>query len=159
MTKRLIQAASLSLLLLLAFGCGEQQHAGNTNAGAATNAAANTHTTTNANTGAAASANASPATTNAAGAGNTVEVKLTEFKIEMPSTLSAGPTTFKVTNTGKAEHSFEFEGQGMEKKLGSDLGPGETKTLQADLKPGAYEAYCPVANHKGRGMSLKLTVK
>jgi len=30
-----------------------------------------------------------------------VEVKLTEYKIEMPNSVSAGATTFTVTNTGK----------------------------------------------------------
>jgi uncharacterized cupredoxin-like copper-binding protein len=31
--------------------------------------------------------------------------------------------------------------------------------MQVDLKPGTYEVYCPVANHKGKGMEMKLTVK
>ena len=157
MIRRLIYAAAL-LVLSLATGCASQPTAGNANAGAHANGhAANT----NAAAANVAATNASTPLNEAtsAAAGQTVEVKLTEFKIEMPPSVSAGPTTFRVTNAGKAEHSFEMEGQGVEKKLDSELGPGETKTMQVDLKPGTYEVYCPVANHKGKGMEMKLTVK
>ncbi len=88
-----------------------------------------------------------------------VEVKLREFKIEMPTTLSAGPTTFKVTNTGSDVHSFEVEGNGIEKGLGAKLEAGQTKLLQVNLKPGTYKVYCPVDGHKMIGMSLDLMVK
>jgi uncharacterized cupredoxin-like copper-binding protein len=88
-----------------------------------------------------------------------VEVKLTEYKIEMPASVSAGATTFKVTNTGKEAHGFEIEGNGIEKALKPRLKKGESGSLQVDLKPGTYEVYCPVLGHKKRGMSLNLTVK
>jgi uncharacterized cupredoxin-like copper-binding protein len=88
-----------------------------------------------------------------------VEVTLTEYKIEMPASVSAGPTTFKVTNTGKDTHGFEIEGNGIEKALKPRLKKGESGSLQVDLKPGTYEVYCPVLGHKRRGMSLNLTVK
>jgi uncharacterized cupredoxin-like copper-binding protein len=88
-----------------------------------------------------------------------VEVKLTEYKIEMPASVGAGATTFQVTNTGGETHGFEIEGNGMEKALKPRLKKGESGSLQVDLKPGAYKAYCPVHGHKKRGMSLDLTVK
>ena len=88
-----------------------------------------------------------------------VEVKLTEYKIEMPASVSAGATTFKVTNTGKETHGFEIEGNGIEKALKPRLKMGGSGSLQVDLKPGTYKVYCPVLGHKGRGMSLDLTVK
>ncbi|HWX27827.1 MAG TPA: cupredoxin domain-containing protein [Steroidobacteraceae bacterium] len=88
-----------------------------------------------------------------------VEVKLTEYKIEMPASVSAGATTFTVTNTGKETHGFEVEGNGIEKALKPRLKKGESGSLQVDLKPGTYKVYCPVLGHKGRGMSLDLTVK
>jgi len=87
-----------------------------------------------------------------------VEVKLREFKIEMPTTLPAGVTTFTVTNTGGDAHSFEIEGNGIEKALATQLQAGQTKTLQVELKPGTYEVYCPVPGHKTLGMARKLTV-
>jgi uncharacterized cupredoxin-like copper-binding protein len=88
-----------------------------------------------------------------------VKVTLTEYKIEMPASVSAGVTTFKVTNTGKEAHGFEIEGNGIEKALKPRLKKGESGSLQVDLKPGTYEVYCPVLGHKRRGMTLNLTVK
>jgi uncharacterized cupredoxin-like copper-binding protein len=88
-----------------------------------------------------------------------VEVKLTEYKIEMPASVSAGATTFTVTNTGKETHGFEIEGNGIEKILKPRLKKGESGSLQVDLKPGTYKVYCPVLGHKRHGMSLDLTVK
>jgi uncharacterized cupredoxin-like copper-binding protein len=90
---------------------------------------------------------------------DSVEVKLSEYKIEMPASVSAGATTFKVTNTGKETHGFEIEGNGIEKALKPRLKKGESGSLQMDLKPGTYKVYCPVLGHKRRGMSLDLTVK
>ena len=89
---------------------------------------------------------------------NTVLVSLTEFEIDMPDSIPAGPTTFEVTNNGTVEHNFEVEGQGVEEELETNLQPGETGTLEVDLQPGTYEIYCPVADHEGQGMSLTLTV-
>jgi uncharacterized cupredoxin-like copper-binding protein len=88
-----------------------------------------------------------------------VEVKLTEYKIEMPPSVGAGVTTFKVTNAGEETHGFEIEGNGTEKALKPRLKKGESSSLQVDLKPGIYKVYCPVHGHKMRGMSLDLTVK
>ncbi len=88
-----------------------------------------------------------------------VEVKLTEYKIEMPASVGAGVTTFKVTNAGEETHGFEIEGNGIEKALKSRLKKGGSSSLQVDLKPGTYKVYCPVHGHKMRGMSVDLTVK
>lgn len=88
-----------------------------------------------------------------------VEVKITEFKIEMPATIAAGSTTFTVTNTGGDRHGFEIEGNGMEKQLATPLQAGQTKTLRVELEPGTYEVYCPVEGHKMLGMSRTLTVR
>ena len=87
-----------------------------------------------------------------------VDVVLREMEIMMPRTLEAGPTTFQVRNTGTMVHSFEVEGQGIEKKLDQPLQPNEQATLQVDLEPGRYRVYCPVDQHAGRGMELQLIV-
>jgi uncharacterized cupredoxin-like copper-binding protein len=88
-----------------------------------------------------------------------VDVKLTEYKIEMPASVGAGLTTFKVTNAGEETHGFEVEGNGIEKALKPRLKKGGSSSLQVDLKPGTYKVYCPVHGHKMRGMFLDLTVK
>jgi predicted lipoprotein with Yx(FWY)xxD motif/uncharacterized cupredoxin-like copper-binding protein len=103
---------------------------------------------------------ATPAASPAASptAGNVVEVSLTEFAIDMPTELPAGPTTFNITNAGSATHNFEIEGQGIEMELEENLAGGESGTLTVDLQPGTYEIYCPVGNHADMGMELELTV-
>jgi uncharacterized cupredoxin-like copper-binding protein len=90
---------------------------------------------------------------------NTVDVTLTEYQIDMPTTLQAGPTTFAVSNTGTVTHGFEVEGQGIEEELETELQPGDSGTLEVDLEPGAYTIYCPVNGHRGLGMELSVTVE
>jgi hypothetical protein len=86
------------------------------------------------------------------------EVGLTEYQIEMPTSLSAGSQAFRVTNNGTTEHNFEVEGQGIEEQFETNLSPGETQTMELDLAPGTYEVYCPVGNHREQGMEMQLTV-
>jgi uncharacterized cupredoxin-like copper-binding protein len=88
----------------------------------------------------------------------TTEVGLTEYQIAMPTSLSAGSQTFRVTNNGTTEHNFEVEGQGIEEAFETDLSPGETQTMQLNLAPGTYEVYCPVGNHRDQGMEMQLTM-
>jgi uncharacterized cupredoxin-like copper-binding protein len=99
------------------------------------------------------------AATVADSAKGSVEVKLAEYKIEMPPLMGAGAITFNVTNMGKETHGFEIEGSGIEKALKPRLKKGESGSLQVDLKPGTYKVYCPVLGHKRHGMFLDLTVK
>jgi len=89
---------------------------------------------------------------------NTVQVVESEFKIDMPTSIPAGPTIFKITNQGTVQHNFEIEGQGIKKELEGNLNPGESTKLQVNLQPGTYHIYCPVDNHENLGMSLQLTV-
>ena len=96
--------------------------------------------------------------TSAPSGGSTVDVTLVEFKIEMPQTLPAGPTTFVVKNGGTVDHNFEIKGQGIDQVFPSNLAPGETQTMQVDLKAGTYRVWCPVDAHADRGMELQLTV-
>ena len=123
-------AGALLVLTLVLSGCGDDDDDDNDDAG----------------------------TTPAAGA-QTVEVTLTEFAIEMPSTIPAGPVAFVVTNNGTVEHNFEVEGEGIEEEFDENLQPGETQTLEVELEPGTYEVYCPVGNHEGQGMTTEVTVE
>ena len=89
-----------------------------------------------------------------------VDVKLSEWKVELSSSsITAGPVTFTVTNTGTIPHAFEVEGQGVEQET-TVIQPGSSATLTLTLKPGTYEAYCPVGNdsHKKLGMQADLNV-
>ena len=64
-----------------------------------------------------------------------------------------------IVNSGKENHSFEMEGNGIHVKLPEPLSRGNTATLDVDLKPGTYNVYCPVDGHKGKGMSIRVTVR
>ena len=91
-------------------------------------------------------------------ADNPVNVTLSEYKIDMPSSVPAGPTTFHVTNSGTKKHTFKIEGNGIEEKLKSSLKEKESGTLQVDLKPGTYKVTCPIIGHTHKGMSMELKV-
>jgi plastocyanin len=89
---------------------------------------------------------------------HTVDVKLTEYGIEMPTQVEPGPTLFRVSNAGKEEHNFQVVGNGGEWKLDANITQGQTQMLRADLKPGTYEIYCPIDEHRAKGMSMPLSV-
>ena len=91
-------------------------------------------------------------------ADNPVNVTLSEYKIDMPSSLPAGPTTFNVTNAGNKTHTFKIEGNGIDEKLKSSLKEKESGTLHVDLKPGTYKVTCPVMGHTHKGMTMELKV-
>jgi uncharacterized cupredoxin-like copper-binding protein len=77
----------------------------------------------------------------------------------MPATLSPAQVTFNVTNRSTHEHSFEVEGEGIEKALDRTLQPGQSAKLVVDLRAGTYQVYCPVADHEERGMTRPLVVQ
>jgi hypothetical protein len=85
-------------------------------------------------------------------------VSLTEYQIEMPTSLPAGVHLFNVANNGQDEHNLVFDGQGIEIELSDDLTPGQTQNVQVYLGPGTYAVYCPVGDHRVQGMEIELTV-
>jgi uncharacterized cupredoxin-like copper-binding protein len=93
------------------------------------------------------------------GAGK-VTVRLSEYKVELPETLPAGPTTFVVHNVGTKTHSFKIEGPGIppDTLLAKPIPPDTTAELQVTLVPGEYKVYCPIGSHEVKGMVHKLTV-
>ena len=93
-------------------------------------------------------------TTAAAAAAKTVKVSETEFKITMPSTLTAGKYTFEAENDGKIEHDLAIKG-GPKTKL---IQPGDKAELSVTLKPGKYHFYCSVPGHEQAGMKIDVTV-
>jgi uncharacterized cupredoxin-like copper-binding protein len=104
-----------------------------------------------------------PATTGSTGggAGGTVDLTAADYKFD-PSdpSVKAGNVTFDLKNQGQTAHSLEIEDvNGEDKELEGDVQPGSSGTLTVNLKPGTYEFYCPVDNHKEMGMTGEITVK
>jgi len=93
-------------------------------------------------------------TTQAQAAVKDVKVSETEFKIAMPSTLSAGKYTFDVEDDGKLPHDLAIKG-GAKTKL---IQPGGKAELSVTLKPGKYHFYCTVPGHEQAGMKIDVTV-
>ena len=88
-----------------------------------------------------------------------VDVALGEFTIE-PSAIEVEPGsyTFHVVNDGGAVHALEIEGPSGEVET-EDLEPGASADLTVDFsEDGSYEIYCPVGDHRDRGMEGSITV-
>jgi plastocyanin len=69
-----------------------------------------------------------------------------------------GKVTVVLDNPSDVPHAIEVEGKGVEEE-GKTVGKGGVSKVTVDLKPGEYEYYCPVGNHKQAGMEGALTVK
>lgn len=91
---------------------------------------------------------------------NVVGVTLTEFSINMPTELPAGPTQFNITNVGTVPHNFVIEGNGLAGVLETNLEPRTSGQLSGDLEPGTYTIFCPVGQgaHRSNGMEVAVTV-
>jgi uncharacterized cupredoxin-like copper-binding protein len=138
--KPFLASASIALAALAIAGCGGDDNTTTTAAGEE-----NTTTTT----------------TGAAGAGGqTLNVSETEYQIDPPDpTVQPGTVSFEITNDGSVDHNLEVEGPEGEQELEQDLAPGQSGTLTVDLsQPGSYEFYCPVGDHRERGMEGEITV-
>jgi plastocyanin len=68
---------------------------------------------------------------------------------------TAGKVTLKIVNDSDVPHAIEVEGHGVEKETKTVTGGSADVTV--DLKPGKYEYYCPVSNHR-QTMKGTLTV-
>jgi plastocyanin len=109
----------------------------------------------------AATAEATQEPASGGGGGETVDVSAPadgSLKFDQASlTAKAGTVTFKFANPSQVPHAFELEGNGVEEA--TDTITESDASVTADLKPGKYEYYCPVGQHRQAGMEGKLTVK
>jgi nitrite reductase (NO-forming) len=91
------------------------------------------------------------------------------IKADKPS-VTAGEVTFAVKNSGATAHGMAFaltpvkaDGGMLDEAAlqhkGKQLQGGESETLTADLKPGAYELVCFMPGHYAAGQKLPFTVE
>ena len=93
----------------------------------------------------------------------TVEVVAVDYRYE-PARIEAAPgepLAVKLINRGSHPHNIEFELPGGEQELEEPVPTGESAVLKFDApqEPGEYTVYCPVADHKERGMVGTLVVR
>jgi plastocyanin len=95
----------------------------------------------------------------ASGGGEVVDVGLSDFTID-PSGIDVEPGsyTFHVVNDGATVHALEVEGPNGEVET-EELAPGESADLVVELQEdGEFEMYCPVGDHRSRGMEGTIAV-
>jgi plastocyanin len=89
-----------------------------------------------------------------------ITLSATEYSFD-PGTIQIdqpGTYTFTLSNGGSTEHALEVEGQGIEEEL-DEVSPGNSGQLTVTFsKTGSYEFYCPVDDHRAKGMEGDLTV-
>ena len=102
--------------------------------------------------------------TGVAYADQAITVKMSEFKFE-PSAwnVKAGEKiTFTLENTGRFPHDVHVEGQGVTVEAVAGTGnvaAGQTGTwVYTFEKPGKYDIWCPVGQHRAQGMVGTLEV-
>ena len=73
--------------------------------------------------------------------------------------VPAGRDTFVLQNTGQFPHNLHIEGNGVSIDVSPDpVAGGDTFSGAVTLPPGTYDTWCPVSNHRDRGMIGTLTV-
>jgi plastocyanin len=90
----------------------------------------------------------------------TIRISETEYKLSPASLHVDGPgtVTVHVVNDGNVTHALEVEGEGVEEET-EHISPGSSADLKVDIaKSGSYEVYCPIDDHRRRGMEATLTV-
>jgi uncharacterized cupredoxin-like copper-binding protein len=100
------------------------------------------------------------ASTGTGAAMQTISLSEKEYSITPRSISIAKPGTyaFKVTNDGQIPHALEVQGHGAEQKT-AEIQPGASATLTVALTAkGSYEVFCPIDDHRGKGMQASLSV-
>jgi plastocyanin len=92
-------------------------------------------------------------------AGTPVTATESDFTISLSSsTLTPGTYTFTVVNNGRVPHSLAIAGPGLAETRSGTIRGGESTTMTVTLQGGAYDVWCPIANHRAMGMETTVTV-
>lgn len=75
--------------------------------------------------------------------GATAAVVIDENTIGIEQDLAPGPVVFTIRNSGLNDHSLAISGSGGEWQLERALAPGETGSLEVNLREGSYRVYDP----------------
>ena len=106
------------------------------------------------------SGTSSPSGGSGGGGGKKITIVEKEFSLSPSSVRISAPGTYTIdgVNKGTTSHAIAIDGQGIDKR-GATVRPGGTSTITVDItKPGHYELFCPVGNHRQLGMNGTLTL-
>jgi FtsP/CotA-like multicopper oxidase with cupredoxin domain len=98
-----------------------------------------------------------PGATSTAGGSGTLDLTLSELKIE-PNELTApaGHVVLNIRNSGAVAHNVAIDALD---KASPMIDPGQSATLDlGNVSAGTYELYCQVSGHKEGGMTATLVV-
>ena len=89
-------------------------------------------------------------------ASSTIDLTLTEFKIDGNLTAAPGDITLAVTNAGSQQHNIVVDPVGAQTPL---LNAGDSASLAlGTVEAGEYRVYCNVPGHAASGMDTTLVV-
>jgi hypothetical protein len=93
--------------------------------------------------------------------GLTIEVRGTEYALnaEPRDGLIPARHTFVVHNDGEETHAVAISGPGVDEQTQLIPGSEGPVELAVNLLPGTYELWCPVGDHRDRGMRTLLLVE
>jgi plastocyanin len=139
-----ILAALLAAVVLAAAGCGGDDDSGDGGSSGGTG------TSSDSDSGSSSSSGGGGDLTVTADPGGAISWDKTSLDAK------AGKVTLKLVNDSAVPHAIEVEGNGVEEETKTIT--KSTADVTVDLKPGTYEYYCPVGDHKEEGMKGTLTV-
>jgi plastocyanin len=90
---------------------------------------------------------------------STLSVTETDFAIDPADATvdEAGTVRITVVNRGQAPHALAIETRDGAVQTDT-LNAGDSGEVEADLEEGTYTWYCPIGDHRAKGMEGKLTV-
>jgi hypothetical protein len=74
--------------------------------------------------------------------------------------IRPGPAIVELVNYGEDDHDLALRRIGGTRtyRIGV-VAPGQTRSLEARLRPGRFTLWCTLADHKSRGMRATLVVR
>ena len=94
------------------------------------------------------------------GGQTTLDVRLSDYQLKPrnPRLDAPAEVRFRVRNVGSVAHALTVVGP-KEEVESEPIPPGGTTEFALDLdEPGRYRWFCPVGDHRGRGMRGRITV-
>lgn len=88
-----------------------------------------------------------------------VIVRMVDFRFLQPNHFSPGQYTFRAVNEGRMPHILAIQDSRNTNVRTPLVQPGGSADITVTLGPGVYDFWCPVDNHRQRGMQLDVFVK